>query len=47
MSGSSDSVCEKLDNVTRADSRTLGYHITLPKHLPNCGVEHTFAEEVQ
>ena len=39
VSGSGDSVCEKLDNVTRADSRTLGYHISLPKHLPNCGVE--------
>jgi len=39
VSGSGDSVCEKLDSVTRADSRTLGYHIFLPKHLPNCGVE--------
>lgn len=29
-------------NVMRADSRTLGYHISLPKHLPNCEVETHF-----
>lgn len=45
MSGSGDSVSDRWDNVMCADSRALGYHISLPKQLPNCGVDALLLRE--
>lgn len=33
------SLCDRLDNGVLADSRDPGYRISLPKQLPNCGVD--------
>lgn len=45
VSGSGDSVSDRWDNVMCADSRALGYHISLPKQLPNCGVDALLLRE--